>query len=404
MPPPSESYPGIAREGRSGGRRIAGDLNFANKNMQVVANNRPLELQPHARQIDTASTGAEAFKFQLPDELSAKEPPERRGIGRDQVRLMAIDRSTHSVVHSQFDQLANFLCAGDLLVFNSSRTLPAALAGRVEQIGQTIEVRLAERLPDNSWLLLQKSEAAVGDEPYVGMNVEFGEGLNCRLLERDQRIPRLWKLSFSESGTRLLDLIYRVGQPVRYNYLSAPWQLDYYQNVYATEPGSAEMPSAGRAFTWRLLFALRRVGVDAAYLTLHAGLSSYMDERLDRLRLASEEEYSIPEATASKIRSARSRGGRIVAVGTTVVRALESIVTVGRGELQAYHGYTSLRVTAAHKLRVVDGLLTGLHEPQASHLDLLCAFLPADVVRTAYQEAISRNYLWHEFGDLNLIL
>jgi len=228
--------------------------------------------------------------------------------------------------------------------------------------------------------------------------------LSCRLLERDQRIPRLWKLRFSESGTRLLDLIYRLGQPIRYDYLSVPWQLDYYQNVYATEPGSAEMPSAGRPFTWRLLFALRRAGVGAAYLTLHAGLSSYMDERLDRLHLASEEEYSIPEATALKIKSALTRGGRIVAVGTTVVRALESIAIIRSGQPQAYHGYTDLRITAAHKLRVVDGLLTGLHEPQASHLDLLCAFLPAEVVRTAYQEAITRNYLWHEFGDLNLIL
>jgi len=346
------------------------------------------------------------LKFQLPDELSAKEPPERRGLARDQVRLMAIDRCTHNVVHSQFDQLANFLRAGDLLVFNSSRTLPAALAGRIEPTSQTIEVRLAERLPDKSWLalLLRKSEAPLGDEPYAGMNIDFGEGLSCRLLERDQRIPRLWKLRFSESGTRLLDLIYRLGQPIRYDYLSVPWQLDYYQNVYATEPGSAEMPSAGRPFTWRLLFALRRAGVGAAYLTLHPGLSSYMDERLDRLHLASEEEYSIPEATALKIKSALTRGGRIVAVGTTVVRALESIAIIRSGQPQAYHGYTDLRITAAHKLRVVDGLLTGLHEPQASHLDLLCAFLPAEVVRTAYQEAITRNYLWHEFGDLNLIL
>jgi S-adenosylmethionine:tRNA ribosyltransferase-isomerase len=157
---------------------------------------------------------------------------------------MAIDRCTHNVVHSQFDQLAKFLRAGDLLVFNSSRTLPAALAGRVEQTSQTIEVRLAERLPDNSWLalLLQKSEGPLGDEPYAGMNIDFGEGLNCRLLERDQRIPRLWKLTFSESGTRLLDLIYRLGQPIRYDYLSVPWQLDYYQNVYACQARAGPLP------------------------------------------------------------------------------------------------------------------------------------------------------------------
>lgn len=374
--------------------------------MEAVAIKDPYLAPSGVQQIESTSAGAEAFKFQLPGELNAKEPPERRGIARDQVRLMAIDRSTHNVIHARFDWLANFLRAGDLLVLNSSRTLPAALSGRVDQTGQAIEVRLAERFSDSSWLalLLWKQEDPFAGEPYAGVTIDFGEGLSCCLLERDGRIPRLWKLSFSESGTRLFDLIYRVGQPIRYSYLSAPWHLDYYQNVYATEPGSAEMPSAGRPFTWRLLFALRRAGVDTAYVTLHAGLSSYMDNRLDRQHLASEEEYSIPEATALKIKSARKRGRRIVAVGTTVVRALESIAIVTRGYLQAYHGYTSLRVTGAHKLQIVDGLLTGLHEPQASHLDLLCAFLPADVVRAAYQDAISRNYLWHEFGDMNLIL
>lgn len=356
--------------------------------------------------LRSAGRLAKALRFQLPDELSAREPPEHRGIARDQVRLLSIDRSTHNLVHTRFNQLADFLRAGDLLVFNSSRTLPAALSGRVEQDTQAIEVRLAERLSSNSWLalLLWKQEDPAGGEPYAGMNIDFGRGLSCRLLERDQRIPRLWKLSFSKSGTRLLDLIYRVGQPIRYNYAAAPWHLDYYQNVFATEPGSAEMPSAGRPFTWQLLFALRRASIDTTSVMLHAGLSSYLDDRLDLRHLASEEEYSIPEAAAQKIKSARKRGGRIVAVGTTVVRALESIAMVTGGDVHAYHGYTSLHLTATHRLRVVDGLLTGLHEPQASHLDLLCAFLPVDVLRTAYQEAISRKYLWHEFGDLNLIL
>ena len=373
--------------------------------MQVPAIKHRYASRTRTRQIEVSSYNAQGFKFQLPDELSAKEPAECRGITRDQVRLMAIDRSTHSVIHTRFNQLADFLRAGDLLVFNSSRTLPAALSGRVEQNSQAVEVRLAGRLSDDSWmaLLLWKQEDAVG-ESYAGMNIDFGRGLSCRLLERDRSIPRLWKLSFSESGTRLLDLIYRVGQPIRYSYVAAPWNLDYYQNVYSTAPGSVEMPSAGRPFTWQLLFALRRAGIDAASVMLHAGLSSYMDDRLDRQHLVSEEEYSIPEATAQKIKLAHTRGRRIVAVGTTVVRALESIAIVTGDDLHAYHGYTRLRLTATHQLRVVDGLLTGLHEPQASHLDLLSAFLPVDVVRTAYQEAIGRNYLWHEFGDLNLIL
>ncbi|MGA8656752.1 MAG: S-adenosylmethionine:tRNA ribosyltransferase-isomerase [Chthoniobacterales bacterium] len=364
-------------------------------------------LNARARQIEAIGpVNSEEFKFGLPDELCAKEPPERRGIARDQVRLMAIDRSTRTIIHARFDQLAGFLREGDLLVFNSSRTLPAALSGRVRAASQDIEARLAERLPDGSWLalLLWQQGDPVGGDFSAGMTINFGEGLTGRLLERDNPIPRLWRLRFSESGTRLFDLIYRLGQPIRYRYLSAPWHLDYYQTVYATEPGSAEMPSAGRPFTWQLLFALRRAGVGTAYVTLHTGLSSYMDEELDSQHLASEEEYIIPQSAALRINRARERGGRIVAVGTTVVRALESIAAVTRGDVQAYHGYTRLQITADHRLRIVDGLLTGLHEPQASHLDLLCAFLPPDAIRTAYRDAISRNYLWHEFGDLNLIL
>jgi S-adenosylmethionine:tRNA ribosyltransferase-isomerase len=194
-----------------------------------------------------------------------------------------------------------------------------------------------------------------------------------------------------------------LGKPIRYEYVSAPWDLDYYQTVYATEPGSAEMPSAGRAFTWKLLLELKRHEIDIAYIVLHTGLSSYMDDELDRTHPASEEEYFVSATTAEKINGARERGGRVIAVGTTVVRALESIAD-GRGRLDERHGYTRLRIDTRHRLKAVDGLLTGLHEPEASHLDLLSAFLPAEQIRAAYEEAVAGRYLWHEFGDLNLIV
>jgi S-adenosylmethionine:tRNA ribosyltransferase-isomerase len=236
-----------------------------------------------------------------------------------------------------------------------------------------------------------------------GLRIAFGRGLTATVHERDGRIPRLWKVRFSRGGGELIDLLYRLGKPVRYEYVSQPWALDYYQTVYAREPGSAEMPSAGRAFTWRLLFALQRRGVESAHVVLHTGLSSYLDDELDARHPASEEEYLIRDAAAEKINRARESGRRVVAVGTTVVRALESAAQAG-GRVRAGHGYTRLRITADHRLRVVDGLLTGLHEPQASHLDLLTAFLPARTIRGAYEEAVRRGYLWHEFGDLNLIL
>src|SRR5215207_2260843 len=345
------------------------------------------------------------FTFTLPPELSAKEPPERRGLARDRVRLMVIGRASGSVEHARFDALGEFLRAGDLLVFNTSRTLPASLEGCGAEGGPCIELRLAEHLPDGAWLALLLCQKG---DPFTcglraGMNVVFGEGLTAAVEGRDAVIPRLWKVRFSKSGHELVDALYRLGRPVRYEYVSAPWDLDYYQTVYAREPGSAEMPSAGRAFTWRLLFDLKRRGVETAYLVLHTGLSSYMDDELDARHPASEEQFFVSEQTAARVNRARESGGRVVAVGTTVVRALETVA--GRdGRVHARHGYTRLRVTAEHKLKAVDGLLTGLHEPQASHLDLLTAFLPAERIREAYEDAVRRGYLWHEFGDLNLIL
>jgi S-adenosylmethionine:tRNA ribosyltransferase-isomerase len=347
------------------------------------------------------------FTFVLPPELSAKEPPERRGIRRDQVRLLVIDRAAGKIEHSRFDQIDNYLRANDLLVFNSSRTLPASLRGCdcSAAHGPCMEVRLAERLPDDSWLALLLCEQG---DPFgcglrEGMQIDFAEGLNARVIGRDENISRLWKLRFSISGAQLVDLIYRLGKPVRYEYVSAPWDLDYYQTVYATEPGSAEMPSAGRAFTWKLLLDLKRRGIETAYIVLHAGLSSYMDDELDALHPASEEEYFVSATTAEKISRAREKGGRVIAVGTTVVRALESVADE-TGRVTEAHDYTRLKIDQHHRLRAVDGLLTGLHEPEASHLDLLSAFLPAEQIRAAYEEAIARKYLWHEFGDLNLIL
>ena len=235
------------------------------------------------------------------------------------------------------------------------------------------------------------------------MQIEFAEGLAATVLDRDENIPRLWQLRFSSSGTQLVDLIYRLGKPIRYEYVSAPWDLDYYQTVYAKEPGSAEMPSAGRAFTWKLLLDLKRRGIDSAYIVLHTGLSSYMDDELDRAHPASEEEYFVSATTAGKINRTRKSGGRVIAVGTTAVRALESAIDES-GRVRAQHGYTRLRIDNEHRLKAVDGLLTGLHEPEASHLDLLSAFLPAAQIRAAYEGAVERRYLWHEFGDLNLIL
>lgn len=348
---------------------------------------------------------ASSFSFRLPQELSAKEPPERRGIARDEVKLMVLNRNNFQIDHTRFYSIGRFLRPGDLLVFNTSRTLPAVLKGYSAYVGQSIEVRLAEHLPDDSWLALLRCKKG---DPFScglrsGMQINFGQGLTGIVYGRDNNIHRLWNIHFSKSGAELMELLYQLGQPVRYEYLSVPWNLDYYQTVYAREPGSAEMPSAGRAFTWKLLFDLKRSGVNTAYIVLHTSLSSYMDDELDAKHPASEEEYFISERATEKINMTHDVGGRVIAVGTTVVRALESVTDM-TGNITARHGYTQLYITANHTLKVVDGLLTGLHEPEASHLNLLTAFMPAKKILQAYEEAINEKYLWHEFGDLNLIL
>jgi S-adenosylmethionine:tRNA ribosyltransferase-isomerase len=357
--------------------------------------------------ISKPAPSGRTSSFQLPPELNADRPPERRGVARDRVRLLMIGRKSDTFAHTRFDRIIEFLQPGDLLVFNSSRTLPATLAGTVRHSRLPIEVRLAELLPDGTWLALLVFPSIQNDAEKIltkGLVLDFGRDLSSEMLDRDQRIPRLWRLRFSKSGTEFLDLVYRIGQPIRYRYLSAPWRLSYYQNVYALQPGASEMPSAGRAFTWRLLLQLRRSGVETAAITLHTGLSSYLDNELDGQHLASEEEYWVSEETAGKIQRARHSGRRIVAVGTTVVRALESVTAESGGSVRACHRYTRLRITAGYRLQVVNGLLTGLHEPEASHLDLLAAFVPPQTIYAAYNEAIQRRYLWHEFGDLNLIL
>jgi S-adenosylmethionine:tRNA ribosyltransferase-isomerase len=362
---------------------------------------RPLETQvPESASVDQKPA------FSLPAELSADRPPELRGLSRDRVRLLVIDRYADIFTHTRFDRITEFLVPGDLLVFNSSRTLPATLMGKHRDSKLTIEVRLAELLPDGTWLaLLAPSLPQKTDEVLPGGQIlDFEWDLSCEVIDRDKRIPRLWRLRFSETGTEFLDLLYRIGQPVRYRYLSAPWRLSYYQNVYALQPGASEMPSAGRAFTWKLLLRLRSEGVESASIILHTGLSSYLDSDLDRRHPASEEEFWVSEETADKIRRTRDSGRRVIAVGTTVVRALESAATEFGGEVRACHRYTEMRITGDYHLQVVDGLLTGLHEPEASHLDLLAAFVPPEKIYAAYSEAIQRRYLWHEFGDLNLIL
>jgi S-adenosylmethionine:tRNA ribosyltransferase-isomerase len=341
-----------------------------------------------------------AIEFVLSPELEAHEPAERRGLRRDQVRMMVLPRREGATIHTRFDALGDYLRPNDLLVVNSSRTLPALLQAHDEK-GDPVEVRLAHRRSEDLWdVLLLNGRQLIGRPD---MQLDFGQGLTGRVLARRPDLPFLWRVQFDRCCMPLLDLIYRLGEPVRYTYVNEALPLDLYQTVYASQPGSVEMPSAGRPFSWELLLGLRRKGIGLASISLHTGLSSTRDDAVDAARPVSEEEFEVPETAAQAINTAHAAGGRVFAVGTTVVRSIETAARLD-GTVAAARGWTSLHISGNYSLRAVDGLITGLHEPRTTHLDLLSAFIAPARLQAAYLEAIELRYLWHEFGDMNLIV
>jgi S-adenosylmethionine:tRNA ribosyltransferase-isomerase len=377
-----------------------------------------------------------AVRFRLPPELEAAAPPEARGLRRDHVRLLLVDRATGSVEHHRFDDLPRLLEPGDLLVANDSRTLPASLLGHTAA-GTPLEIRLAARDPADPgqgeegsagpgpgagpaggerWAGLVLGVPAGGGDPALvptdarppapvlaaGERLRFAGGLTATVLGRhEEAAPLVW-LAFDTGGERLAEALHRAGRPVRYAYVPRPWPLHHYQTLFAAGPGSAEMASAGRPFTVQTVAELRRRGIGLATISLHAGLSTYGDPATDR-RYVPAEPYLVPEATAAAVAACRAAGGRVVAVGTTVVRTLET-AAAGPGRVRAGAGVTRLRIGPGHRLRAVDGLLTGLHEPEASHLDLLAAFIDRPALDRSYAAALAAGYLWHEFGDVCLLL
>ena len=335
-----------------------------------------------------------ARSFQIPEYLNAHTPAELRGIQRDHVRLMTLDTVTGDYSHDYFYKLDSYLFEGDLLVLNNSRTIPAVIKGKRGK--QTIEIRLSRKLSDKEWEAL-----IVGGVVTVGEKIDLPKGLTATITGLGAEAP-LIILSFSKSGLDLLEIFYRYGEPLHYEYIETPWPLEVYQTVYASVPGSVEMPSAGRAFTWRLLNRLKEKGVNIAYLQLHAGLSYYGNDRWPHPNKHLEE-FSISAETAELVNKTKENKGRVIAVGTTVVRAIETAVNTD-GKVESQKGITGLYIQKGYPLKAVDGLITGFHEPEASHLDLLSAFINKGLLMKAYKEALADGYLWHEFGDMNLIL
>jgi S-adenosylmethionine:tRNA ribosyltransferase-isomerase len=331
-----------------------------------------------------------AASFALPAANEATAPPERRGLARDGVRLLVTDRASGAQHDAAFTDLSSFLRRGDLIVANDSATLPAAIAAH-RASGESFPVHLSTRVAGDLWIAEPREPVGAGER------VTLPEGGAATfLMPVDAARPRLWHAVFALPSPPEAYLA-RHGAPIRYRYVTEPHPLADYQTVFARVPGSAEMPSAGRPFSARVLAHLRAAGVAVATLTLHTGVSS--PERHER---PYREWYDVPAATAAAVNDAHRRGGRVIAVGTTVVRALES--AVADGDAIASSGWTDLVVTPERGVALVDALLTGFHEPEASHLDLLRAFVDDPLLERAYRHAIARGYLWHEFGDVHLIM
>jgi S-adenosylmethionine:tRNA ribosyltransferase-isomerase len=334
---------------------------------------------------------------QVPRGLRAPLPAELRGLRRDGARLAVVNRAARSITHTTVAQLGEHLGAGDALILNSSRTLPAALTGRRDG-GSAVQVR--------PWVRRARSWDAIAvqaEPPFAPVVLQPGEllrfpgGLVLRVAGRRDDLDALWVLAIVAGDG--MDELLRHGEPIRYSYVPDAVAMEHHQTLYAGRPGSAETPSAGRHLTWELLLGLRRRGVEIAELVLHTGLSSTQDDELDATHPLVEEWFEVPPRIASTV----ARAARVVAVGTSVVRALESAVGAS-GTVVPTSGWTDLAISAQRGVQVVDGLLTGLHESGGSHLDLLRAFVDAALLDRAYAEAVERGYLWHEFGDAMLVL
>jgi len=362
--------------------------------------------------------GATVLDFVLPAGLEATEPPPVR----DGVRLLVA--TADGIRHARFCQFGEFLAEGDLVVVNASATLAAAVDG--ERAGVPVGVHFSAELDDGAWVV-EVRPAGMSTGPVAGLRpgevIGLADGVALVLDgPRPAGQDRLWRAEPRAGQPRegqprggqpreaLLRAVQsrieggaaaylaRHGRPIRYAYVPRQWPLAEYQTVFGREPGSAEMPSAGRPFTAEVVIDLVTRGVALAPIVLHTGVSSQEPGEPPQ-----PERFRVPESTARLVNATRAAGGRVVAVGTTVTRALESAAEPD-GTVRARSGWTDLVLGPERPARVVNGLVTGWHAPGASHLALLTAVAGSELVGRAYAEALRQGYRWHEFGDSCLLL
>jgi S-adenosylmethionine:tRNA ribosyltransferase-isomerase len=323
-------------------------------------------------------------------------------------RLLYVDPMAGRFFHRVLGDLASLVRSGDLLVVNDAATLPASLFVS----GQPLEVRLVRRgQSDADWtaILLGAGDFRTPTEKRAppravreGERLDFGDELSATVVAVDAESPLLVDIRFQLQGAALLSALYRRGRPIQYAYLERELPLWEFQNRFAARPWALELASAAHGLTWDMLFRLRARGVAITHLTHAAGISSTGSAALDR-RLPFPERYEISAATRRAVARTKNEGGRIIAVGTTVVRALEAC-HAEHGELRAGEGEARLVIGPGFRPSVVDGILSGMHEPKTSHHALLQAFARRELLDRAFEAAEQAGYLEHEFGDTMLIL
>lgn len=332
-----------------------------------------------------------------------------RGVAEQ--RMLVVDPRGGVAFDTRARALPELLRAGDLVVVNDAATLPASLPVRTAS-GRAHELRVATPGGPAGWWVVLLGEGdwrtptehrPLPDPLDAGDVLALPDGTRARVVQRSPRSPRLFRLEWQRDDAQVLALLYRHGRPIQYSYLRRDLRIDEVQTPFGVRPWAVEMPSASRPLDWAALHALRRRGVELATLTHAAGLSATGDDELDAA-LPLPERFELPERTVAAIDRARARGGRVLAVGTTVVRALEGCARSHGGRLRSGEGTTDLRIGPGFAPRIVDGLLSGVHEPGTSHYDVVSAFAPAPLVHAAHEHAAARGLLVHEFGDATLVL
>jgi len=334
------------------------------------------------------------FDYDLPEELIAQTPCEQR----DHSRLLVVDKKDETLEHKRFYNLKEYLVPGDTLIFNDTKVIPARLVGSKAETGGKVEVFLLARQTGDEWEVLVKP----GKKARVGAVIEFGDELSCEVMSNTDFGGRIVKFHFNGIFEEILD---RLGQTPLPPYIKQTLEdKERYQTVYARERGSAAAPTAGLHFTKEMLEEIKAMGVNLGFVTLHVGLGTFRPVNVDKIEdhVMHREYYCVPEETAQLINETKQRGGRVIAVGTTAIRTLES-ASQKKNHIEKVSGWTEIFIYPGYEFKIIDAIITNFHLPKSTLLMLISAFAKKEVVFKAYEEAVKEKYRFFSFGDAMLI-